>query len=242
MQWNWFSVVTGCTWFTYISDVREPISLHQTVFAITVCVCVSLHEQSLPVKPFGEMSNFFLYWLYQRLPDEQSLARINLACYLNRMLCVQPSVDDFFFQGILRERALLRKKNLPGVKVKKFYPDAAVLKLNFRSPIGKAGVSPFGYFFSFSDDHLSGCAGSCKQAKATREVGKQEGMIFFYSVKVYLFLCQRCFNFSGMVLVNLTMCIGSGWSTIYKPAHRNQHLFLLSQNMEKAKKRLYPLW
>ena len=28
-QWNWFSVVTGCTWHVSISDVREPISLHQ---------------------------------------------------------------------------------------------------------------------------------------------------------------------------------------------------------------------
>ena len=31
MQWNWFSVVTGCTWVTCISDIREPISLHQAV-------------------------------------------------------------------------------------------------------------------------------------------------------------------------------------------------------------------
>ena len=35
VQWNWFSVVhwTGCTWVTCISDVREPISLHQAVYA-----------------------------------------------------------------------------------------------------------------------------------------------------------------------------------------------------------------
>ena len=25
VQWNWFSVVTGCTWVACISDVREPI-------------------------------------------------------------------------------------------------------------------------------------------------------------------------------------------------------------------------
>ena len=31
VQWNWFSVVTGCTWVTCITDVREPISLHQAV-------------------------------------------------------------------------------------------------------------------------------------------------------------------------------------------------------------------
>ena len=31
VQVNWFSVVTGCTWVTCISDVREPISLHQAV-------------------------------------------------------------------------------------------------------------------------------------------------------------------------------------------------------------------
>ena len=30
-QWNWFSVVAGCTWVTCISEVREPISLHQDV-------------------------------------------------------------------------------------------------------------------------------------------------------------------------------------------------------------------
>ena len=31
VQWNWFSVVTGCTWVTCISDVREPTSLHHAV-------------------------------------------------------------------------------------------------------------------------------------------------------------------------------------------------------------------
>ena len=31
MQWNWFFVVTGCTWVTCIGDVRGPISLHQAV-------------------------------------------------------------------------------------------------------------------------------------------------------------------------------------------------------------------
>ena len=34
VQWNWFSVVTGCTWVTCISDVREPISLHQSVLFV----------------------------------------------------------------------------------------------------------------------------------------------------------------------------------------------------------------
>ena len=31
VQWNWFSVVTGCTWVACISDMRKPISLHQAV-------------------------------------------------------------------------------------------------------------------------------------------------------------------------------------------------------------------
>ena len=31
VQWNWFSVVTECSWVTCISDVRGPISLHQAV-------------------------------------------------------------------------------------------------------------------------------------------------------------------------------------------------------------------
>ena len=31
VQWNWFLVVSGCIWVTCISDVREPISLHQAV-------------------------------------------------------------------------------------------------------------------------------------------------------------------------------------------------------------------
>ena len=31
VQWKWFSVVTRCTWVTCMSDVREPISLHQAV-------------------------------------------------------------------------------------------------------------------------------------------------------------------------------------------------------------------
>ena len=31
VQWNRFSDVTRCTWITFISDVREPISLHQAV-------------------------------------------------------------------------------------------------------------------------------------------------------------------------------------------------------------------
>ena len=30
VQWNWLFLVTGCTWVTCISDVRGPISLHQT--------------------------------------------------------------------------------------------------------------------------------------------------------------------------------------------------------------------
>ena len=29
--WNWFSDVTGCTWITCTSDIREPIPLHQAV-------------------------------------------------------------------------------------------------------------------------------------------------------------------------------------------------------------------
>ena len=36
VQWNWSSVVTGCTWVTCISDIREPISLYQAVHAIQV--------------------------------------------------------------------------------------------------------------------------------------------------------------------------------------------------------------
>ena len=36
VQWNWSSVVTGCTWVTCISDVREPISLHQAVFVLLI--------------------------------------------------------------------------------------------------------------------------------------------------------------------------------------------------------------
>ena len=35
VQWNWFSVVTRCTWVSCINDVREPISLHQAVVYIT---------------------------------------------------------------------------------------------------------------------------------------------------------------------------------------------------------------
>ena len=34
VQWNWSSEVTERTWFTCISDIREPISLHQTVHRI----------------------------------------------------------------------------------------------------------------------------------------------------------------------------------------------------------------
>ena len=34
VQWNWFSAVTGCAWVHASSDVREPISLHQSVLAM----------------------------------------------------------------------------------------------------------------------------------------------------------------------------------------------------------------
>ena len=37
VQWNWFSGVIKCTWVTCISDVREPISLHQAVHACLLC-------------------------------------------------------------------------------------------------------------------------------------------------------------------------------------------------------------
>ena len=46
VQWNWFSVVTGCTWVTGISDVREPISLHQAVCA---CWQHKLNSAQLPM-------------------------------------------------------------------------------------------------------------------------------------------------------------------------------------------------
>ena len=40
VQWNWFPAVTGCTWVTCISDVREPISLHQAVqYCFTIVTC-----------------------------------------------------------------------------------------------------------------------------------------------------------------------------------------------------------
>ena len=32
VQWNCFSLVSGCTWVSCINDVREPISLHQAVY------------------------------------------------------------------------------------------------------------------------------------------------------------------------------------------------------------------
>ena len=38
VQWNWFSVVTGCTWVTCISDVRGPISLHHWAVHL-LCIC-----------------------------------------------------------------------------------------------------------------------------------------------------------------------------------------------------------
>ena len=43
VQRNWFSVVAGCTWVTCISDVREPISLHQAVCMVKLMwsACVS---------------------------------------------------------------------------------------------------------------------------------------------------------------------------------------------------------
>ena len=46
VQWNWFSVVTGCTWIARISDVREPISLCQAVHTTTFCSSGKIATQS----------------------------------------------------------------------------------------------------------------------------------------------------------------------------------------------------
>ena len=42
VQWNWFSAVTGCTWVTWSSDVREPISQQQSVYACTTSTAFTL--------------------------------------------------------------------------------------------------------------------------------------------------------------------------------------------------------
>ena len=45
---QWFSVVTGCTWVTWINDVREPISLHRTrLFPNWMSHPASSHTQAL---------------------------------------------------------------------------------------------------------------------------------------------------------------------------------------------------
>ena len=52
MQWNWFSDVTGCTWITCISDVREPTSLHQAVVSTSVLSLRSIpRKKTVPWPP-----------------------------------------------------------------------------------------------------------------------------------------------------------------------------------------------
>ena len=56
VQWNWFSAVTGCTWVTCISDVREPISLHQAVqeaqWPIGYGVGLRIKRSSVRIRPW----------------------------------------------------------------------------------------------------------------------------------------------------------------------------------------------
>ena len=43
------SVVTGCTWVTCISDVREPISLHQAVHGTCISKIDNQHKADMPI-------------------------------------------------------------------------------------------------------------------------------------------------------------------------------------------------
>ena len=55
VQWNWFSVVTRCTWVTCISDVTGPISLHQAVQEL----CNGLRPYSIEKLWLSRISFFF---------------------------------------------------------------------------------------------------------------------------------------------------------------------------------------
>ena len=137
MQWNWYSVVTGCTWFTCISDVREPISLHQTVDQCPLAThrCGIAHQTNS-----SEELSFRIYWMFDkwaRLRTQRDLDNIgtnhSLCMCFDSHLLVENSINSV----IIRADSKILSENLCELWTVLQWKWSTVITLGFGPSRGK---------------------------------------------------------------------------------------------------------